>query len=182
MDGQHCSVWRGGYLKRAGFLLITFRQIDKALLRSLDGSQRNRITEIWNLRELGLSNGLEQYAIPHNKKQAALLFSHDWHRTFMSFDWCASIVNSLKPASIIEMGSGAGFMIEFLEQLFPTTLISGIDRQRNLVAISNPFCRNKAMSGDYLEATPNRPYDLIICNFGLDNSDFDALDNPSLIS
>lgn len=162
-----------GFLKRTGFLTDkSHAQIDKALLRLLDGQQRERITEIWHFRELGISDGLEQYMIPTSVQQAAVLWSHDWPRFEAGFEWIARLVEELKPSSVLDVGAGPGFLIGFLSTHFPDINYAGIDSCENFVAIGKEFCRGSVILGDYLTEQPTGAFELTVCNYGFDNSSF----------
>src|SRR4051812_22113544 len=95
------------FLKANGFLTETKpERIDSALLKSLDPGNRRRIKDIWAVRNMGLSSGLEMYEVPQTAKQAALLFSHDWPRAAATMEWFGDVVRRLGCRSVAEMGCG----------------------------------------------------------------------------
>jgi hypothetical protein len=56
------------------------------------------------MRDAGLSFGLEQYLIPQNQRQAAILFASDWPRMVASFDWFDQIMCRSAYGKIVDMG------------------------------------------------------------------------------
>jgi hypothetical protein len=83
------------YLKNIGFCMDkTLSQRRRLLLKSLSAEDRARLQFTLEMQKNGLSNGLDQYCIPKTAQQAALLFSYDWPRTVISFDWFARKLTS----------------------------------------------------------------------------------------
>ena len=152
------------------------QQIDKALYKLLEKEQKDKIDDIWHLRDLGLSNGLEQYNIPTNLRQAAALWSHDWPRFEAGFEWLASLVDSTKPATVLDVGAGPGFLIGFLSTLFPNISYTGIDLCDNFTKIAEEYLQSPMITGDYLHVIPPSKLELVICNFGFDNTSFTPSD------
>lgn len=162
-----------GFLKNVGFLLDKSpAQIDRAMMKLLDEKQKERFSEIWYFRELGISSGLEQYTVPTTVRQAAALWSHDWPRFEAGFEWLAGLMDALKPSSVLEVGAGPGFLLAFLQTLFPATKYSGIESCDNFVRIAEGLVGAPIIPGDYLKLKPADTFEMVICNFGFDNDAF----------
>lgn len=161
------------HLKENGFILDKKpHQIDKILLNSFPKPEQEKLKAIWALMHGGVSNGLGMYSIPKTSKQAAILFSYDWTRTVASNAWSASIVSELRPQSIIEMGCGAGFLLDYLSVKHTQIRMQGIDSASNLIAIASERLGQQLIVGDYLSDQPDTLYDLILCDFGFDLANF----------
>lgn len=161
------------YLKANGFLFETKPQrIDAALLKALDAASRNKIEEIWALKNMGISNGLEAYEVPQTGRQAALLFSHDWPRAVATMIWFSEAIAQLAPASMVEMGCGAGFLLGYLQVAHPAMRTQGIDAATNLAAIASQVTGRPVIAGDYRSVPPDGAYDLVLCDFGFDLARF----------
>src|SRR5687768_13486446 len=107
-------------LNSLGFVLDKKpHQIDRLLLKSLPSHDREALQFIWASRNMGFSDGPGMYLIPKTLKQAALEFSYDWPRAAATMDWFDQVVRQLGPASIVEMGCGAGFLLGFLHNRCP---------------------------------------------------------------
>src|SRR6476659_7543733 len=88
------------FLKSIGFALDEKpHQLDRMLLKSLTMEDRRRLREIWASRDLGSSSSLlDMYRLPKTRKQAALLFSHDWPRSNASMKWFDQVVREMMPS------------------------------------------------------------------------------------
>jgi hypothetical protein len=167
------------FLKKLGFCVDKkLLQMDRLLLKSLSGESRARLEYIWAMRDAGMATGLEQYLIPENRSQAALLFSYDWPRMVASFEWLDQIVSKTGCSSIVEMGCGPGFLLKFLSDRYPGVKIQGIDTAENLIRIGSDLCEATFIVGDYLCAEPDNAYELVICNFGFDLPKFTPSRTP----
>ena len=156
----------------------SLHRMRQQLLKSLNPGDQPRIEYIWAMRDAGLSSGLEQYLIPQNQRQAALLFASDWPRMEASFDWFGQVVSRSACDKIVDMGCGPGFLLRFLLDKFPGIKVQGIDVAENLVLIGQGLCDVPLITGDYLTAEPDDAYELIICNFGFDSPNFSPSSQP----
>jgi SAM-dependent methyltransferase len=167
------------YLRSIGFVLDKEpHQIDRLLLKSLSPDDRDLLNTIWAARNMGLSTGLDMYLVPKTLKQASLLFSYDWRRAAATMEWFEHVVRSLQPASVVEMGCGAGFLLGFLRQKYAGLQLQGVDTARNLVEIGSQLSGSALIAGDYCSVDPDHPYDLILCDFGFDMARFKASTKP----
>ncbi len=168
------------FLKSIGFGLDEKpHELDRKLLKSLPSEDRHTLQEIWAARDFGSSLSLlDMYELPKTRKQAALLFSHDWPRANASMKWFNDVVLKLAPKSIVEMGCGAGFLLKFIQGRHPDIRLQGVDAARNLIAIASELCGSSFMSGDYREVQPDQKYDLIVCDFGFDLARFTESSTP----
>lgn len=76
------------------------------------------------------------------------------------------------------MGFGAGLLLNYLQKSFPDVKPNGIDAARNLVEIGKALTGINLICGDYLTESPNGQYDLIVCEFGYDNSSIPPSKKP----
>jgi hypothetical protein len=168
------------FLKKNGFVFDKKpHQLDKVFLNSFSESERSKIIEIWALRNAVSSNNpSELYRLPKNKKQAALLFSHDANRMLNTMKWFDQIINEFAPKKVIEMGCGAGFLLSYLSQKYSNINFSGIENESSLAKIALNLLNKNVYSGSYLEIKPIDQYDLIICDFGFDKSNFKSSGAP----
>ncbi len=168
------------FLKSIGFGLDEKpHELDRKLLKSFPSEDRHTLREIWAARDFGSSLSLrDMYELPKTRKQAALLFSHDWPRVNASMKWFNDVVLKLAPKSIVEMGCGAGFLLKFIQGGHPDIRLQGVDAARNLIAIASELCGSSFMSGDYSEVQPDQKYDLIVCDFGFDLARFTESSTP----
>lgn len=161
------------FLRSLGFVLDKKpHQIDRLLLKSLSPEDREALQTIWLLMNAGASNGLGMYDIPKTLKQASLLFSHDWKRAEATMRWSHGVIEKVQPRSIVEMGCGAGFLLNYLQKEFQGVLLQGIDEADNLVSIASELNGREIIWGNYLNTKPDGEYDLVICDFGFDKAKF----------
>jgi hypothetical protein len=167
------------FLKNLGFCLDKKpHQITRLLLKSLNAECRARLEYVWAMRSTGLATGLEQYLIPQTVRQAALLFSYDWPRTVVSFEWLDQIVSRANYKSMVEMGCGPGFLLKYLLDRHPGIKVQGIDTAENLIRIGTELCKSRLIVGDYLNAEPDDAYEFVVCNFGFDLPKFAPSSTP----
>jgi hypothetical protein len=180
MSSAHESLRPIDFLKSMGFGVDEKpQQLDRMLLKALSAEDRKATRAIWAARDFGWSGSLlEMYRVPKTRKQAALLFSHDWPRAAASMKWLEEIVRKIMPSSIVEMGCGAGFLLKYFKNRYPNTVFHGIDSAENLVAIGSELCGCALTNGDYLEVDPDQKYDLIVCDFGFDLVNFTSSPAP----
>jgi hypothetical protein len=167
------------FLKSMGFGLDEKpRQLERMLLKSLSAEDRRRFREIV-AREPGSSSRLMGlYRLPKTRKQAALLFSTDWPRANAAMKWFDYVVRKVRPRSIVEMGCGAGFLLKYLQTTYPNLVFQGLDAANNLIDIGSQLCGRALIAENYLVAQPDHKYDLIVCDFGFDLTDFTSSNLP----
>ncbi|TIN28595.1 MAG: class I SAM-dependent methyltransferase [Mesorhizobium sp.] len=157
------------FLKSLGFALDKKpHQIDRLLLKALSPECGETLQMIWASRNAGFSDGLGTYLLPKSLKQAALQFSYDWPRAAATMDWFDQVIGKLGPASVVEMGCGAGFLLGYLRSRYPGVHLQGVDAAKNLVEVGSELAGTTLIAGDYLTAAPDGAYDLILCDFGFD--------------
>jgi len=167
------------FLKNLGFCLDKKpHQMERLLLKSLTAECRARLEYVWAMRNAGLATGLEQYLIPQELRQAALLFSFDWPRTVASLEWLDQIVSQSNYKSIVEMGCGPAFLLKYLLDRHPGIKIQGVDTAENLIRIGTELCESPLIADDYLNAEPDDIYEFVICNFGFDLPKFAPSSTP----
>lgn len=162
------------FLKKNGFVFEKKpHQLDKIFLNSFSETEQSKINETWKVRNaINSSSPTDLYRMPNNKKQAALLLSQDANRILATMKWFDQIINNSIPKKVMEMGCGAGFLLSYLSQKFPDIEFSGIEKENNLASIAADLLNKKVFSGSYLEIPSIDTFDLIICDFGYDKSDF----------
>lgn len=153
-------------------------QLDRLLLEALPPPARKQLQQIWMIRNLGMSNGLDMYKVPTTPKQAALLFSHDWSRAAATMEWFAEVVGASKAGSLVEMGCGAGFLLGYLQQIYPELQFQGVDEAENLAGVATQLLGQPVLSGDFLSLEPDGAYDTLLCDFGFDLARFKPSSRP----
>lgn len=160
------------FLKKCGLLFDRKpAQLDRAFLKSFPDAARAKIEMILTMLHGGFAKIGALYSLPHTQTQASLLFSHDANRLTASLDWFADVVDQLTPRSVIEVGCGAGYLLRYLRYLHPEITLTGLDRQQNLLELIPGEARIRTVVGDYLATGAEELHDLVICDFGWDNSD-----------
>lgn len=168
-----------GHLKRQGFLIDKrHQQIDRAFIKALNDEQANRVREIWSSMAIGLPAEIELYDVPESVEQAVLLFSHDWPRIEASFEWLAYVIKGLTPQSVLDAGSGAGFLPHFIKTISSSIAFTGVDASENLVRVASQLGAGEFYVGNYLEFAPTTKVDLVVCNFGFDSYAFTPSVSP----
>jgi hypothetical protein len=169
------------FLKHIGFALDKKpHQIDRLLLKSLSEEDAAALEVLWAARNLGFSDDLELYIFPKSLKSAVLLFSYDWPRAVATMEWFEETLKKTAPTTVVEMGAGAGFLLAYLQVHFPAVRFQGIDAATNLCEVGSRLLNKFLIAGDYLTTKPDDQYDLILCDFGFDNSHFKASTRPHL--
>lgn len=127
----------------------------------------------WAMLNGGFAKIAALYSLPRDAKQIALLFSHDADRLALSLQRFSSLVERIKPASLAEVGCGAGYLLQYLRHLHPELRLTAVDRQANLLNAIPDRANISKVSKDYTLIHPedHLKHDLVICDFGWDNSD-----------
>lgn len=167
------------YLKDMGFIFdVKPAQLDKRFFKTLSAVDQETVEQVWSAAAMGLDISRELYAVPKNLKQACALFSHDAERYIASMEWISDLVERTNPASLIDMGCGAGLLINYLQKKKSPASLNGIDGAKNLVDIGRSLTNLDLIAGDYLNVEPIGEYELIVCEFGYDNSDIPPSKRP----
>lgn len=167
------------YLKDVGFIFDAKpAQLDKRFHKMLSSEDQEAVENVWSAAAMGLDISSELYSVPKNLKQACTLFSHDADRYIVSMGWIADLVERTDPASLVDMGCGAGLLISYLQRRTPHLMLNGIDGAENLIEIGKSLTNLNLMFGDYLTAQPDGEYEMIVCEFGYDNSRIPASTKP----
>jgi hypothetical protein len=144
----------------------------------LSPEDQDVVEHVWSAAAMGMDISSELYAVPKNLKQACALFSHDANRYIVSMGWIAGLVERVSPASVIEMGCGAGLLLSFLQKRAPHLKANGIDAAENLIEIGKELTGLDLISGNYLTQNPDNQYEMIVCEFGYDNSSIPPSKKP----
>ncbi|WP_157785385.1 class I SAM-dependent methyltransferase [Sinorhizobium fredii] len=147
-------------------------------MKSFPNEDREKVELTWLHINSGIAKVSTLYSLPQTPKQAALLFSHDGERLAASLAWFAEVVERIRPSSVIELGCGAGYVLRYLRHIHPTTKLAGIDRQENLLRVIPQEDQIRTFAGDYRTLKSDGLNDLVICDFGWDNSDIPASLSP----
>lgn len=167
------------YLKESGFIFDAKpAQLDKRFYKMLSPEDQETVENVWSAAAMGLDISSELYTVPKNLKQACTLFSHDADRYVVSMGWIADLVERTNPTSLVEMGCGAGLLINYLQKRTPHLVLNGIDGAKNLVEIGRSLTNLGLIAGDYLTAEPDGEYEMIVCEFGYDNSNIPPSKKP----
>lgn len=167
------------FLKNLGFIFDKSPSaLDKAFLKSFPETEREKVEMAWFYLHNGLAKEAALYALPQTEKQSALLFSHDRERLTSSLDWLGKVVERTRPASVAELGCGAGYLLRYLRHSNPSVELAGIDQQQNLLNLIPQEEKIRTYQGDYRTLPAAKPHDLVICDFGWDNSDIPASSQP----
>jgi hypothetical protein len=167
------------FLKSAGFLFdIRPSQRDARLAKLLSPQQREIFEDVTMAAAAGVDKSTDLYAIPQSLKQASVLFSHDAKRYLVSMNWVADLIAKQSPETIIDMGCVAGLLLNFIQQRFPNIRVNGIDLAENLIEIGRELTELNLIFDSYLTANPDDHYDLIVCEFGYDNSNIPPSTKP----
>ncbi len=167
------------FLKDLGFLFdLKPAQRDRKFLKLLTPEDQEVVEGVWAAAGAGLDISTQLYSVPKNLEQATALYSHDADRYVASMAWIADVVGATKPSSVMEMGCGAGLLLKFLLKRDSSIQVNGIDSAENLVRIGSELIEQRLLVGDYLTYTPTTQYDLVICEFGYDNSKFPPSRKP----
>ena len=160
------------FLKKSGFLFDTKpTTIDKRFLSAFSVEDREKIHSVWeDIHLYGKSTEL-LYALPRSRKQAAILASHDAERSLATMSWFKLLVSKTQPNNIIEFGCGAGFLLEYINSVSPSTFLAGVDRLQNQVDLVPVSDHIKTYCCAYDDLATNTEYDLAICDVGFDNND-----------
>ncbi|MEH6792473.1 class I SAM-dependent methyltransferase [Parasphingorhabdus sp.] len=92
--------------------------------------------------------------------------------------WISDIVDATNPSSVMDMGCGAGILLKLLKQRNNSLKLNGIDAAENLIRIGSKILQQNLIIGDYCVDSPDSEYDLIVCEFGYDNSSFPESTKP----
>lgn len=172
-----------GFLKREGFDFDKKpAQIDRAFLKLFSKDKTDEIRGIWQQIQIMGASPTKLYAVPRTLEQAHLLMSYDRERYLAGFDWIAQRVETLKPESILDVGTGTGVLLRYLAANFPDVRYQGIDMEANLIGAAPDDDRISLLVGDYLTMEAKPEFDLVICNFGFDNDRFPASTTPHSIA
>src|SRR5690606_25304010 len=152
--------------------------LDKAFLKSFPETEREKVETTWHYLQSGIAKDTALYALPQTEKQSALLFSHDSERLTGSLDWFGKVVELVRPASVAELGCGAGCLLRYLRRLNPSSELTGVEQQQNLLNLSPGGEQICTYRGDYRTLSAPKKHDLVICDFGWDNSDIPPSSQP----
>lgn len=167
------------FLKDLGFFFdLKPAQLDRKFLKLLAPEDQETVERVWAAASVGLDISAQLYSVPKTIEQATALFSHDADRYLASLAWIAGVVDATRPSSVIDMGCGAGLLLKFLRERDSTIHVNGIDTAKNLVRIGSELLEQRLLDGDYLNYEPNSQYDLVVCEFGYDNSSIPASRKP----
>ena len=183
-QATHASTTLGprAFLKHLGLALDKKpHQIDRMLLKSLSEEDAIVLEGLWAARNAGLSDGLGVYLLPKSLGSSALLFSYDWPRAASTMEWFDDMVKRIAPASVVEMGAGAGFLLAYLQRRFPDVRFQGVDAASNLIEVGSQLLSKSLIAGDYLTAQPDGKYDLVLCDFGFDSGRFRPSTTPHTV-
>ena len=159
------------FLKDLGFLFdLKPAQRDRKFLKLLPPEDQEVVERVWAAAGVGLDISTQLYTVPKTLEQAAALFSHDADRYLASMTWVADVVDETQPSSVVDVGCGAGLLLKFLRERDNHIELNGIDAAENLVQIGAELIEQDLLVGDYLTYAPPSKYDLVICEFGYDNS------------
>lgn len=162
------------FLERAGFDLKTaHHQLLDGFASSL-GERAEEAYEINGALAAGIGDAAELYRLPETLEQSSLLFSIDRSRYIRNFQFLKRALLELKPKSIIEFGSGDGLTLSFAKQVLPGSDVMGVEREANLAAIANKERGIPTLVGDFRDVLNEHGdrFELGICSFGWENSDF----------
>lgn len=173
------SLGPRAFLKKLGFVFDKKpTAIDNALRKALDDEGQNALHSAFtNIHIYNASTNI-LYQIPKTQQQAALLFSHDSSRIVYSLTWVNKVIKRLDPSSIIEFGCGAGFQLQYINHCFPDVALVGIDKSINLLNTIPERTNIQTSALDYFEYSSDEKYDLVLCDFGWDNSDIPSGPTP----
>ena len=160
------------FLSSLGFKFnMTPQKLDKLFYRSLDAQGKGSFDAYVESRLYGNAETKRIFQIPKTVKQAALLFSHDGERSVSSLRWLAGVLKTENPGTILDLGCGAGFTIQYLSQNFPEFKFEGLEANANLVSIAEELTNSTVWQMNYLCERPAGCYDYLICEFGWDPED-----------
>lgn len=167
------------HLKDSGFIFDAKpAQLDKRFYKTLSPEDQETVEHVWSAAAMGLDISSEFYKVPKNLKQACTLFSHDADRYVVSMGWISDVVERTNPGSLVEMGCGAGLLINYLQKKTPHLKLNGIDGAKNLIEIGSSLTNLDLIAGDYLTTEPDGEYEMIVCEFGYDNSSIPLSTKP----
>jgi hypothetical protein len=83
-------------------------------------------------------------------------------------EWFDEAIRLIAPTTVVEMGSGAGFLLAYLQGRYPAVRFQGVDAASNLVEVGSQLLGKALIAGDYLTVPADVAYDLVICDFGFD--------------
>lgn len=159
------------FLKNLGFLFNERpAKVDRTFLKLLSPEDQRTVETVWAAAGAGIDIGTQLYSVPKTLEQAAALFSHDADRYVKSMGWMADVVEAIGPKSVVDMGCGAGLLIRFLQERVANLDLFGVDASRNLVEVGEELTGQSLLCADYLNCVPSRRFELVICEFGYDNS------------
>lgn len=169
----------GAFLKSRGIKFgKSARSLDLAFLRAFSEERQEDVQDLWERLHMQSATVQELYALPDTREQMSLLVSHDAPRMIASLGWFESVVVKLEAKSLIEFGCGAGYLLSYLRQVFPTLDVIGVERQSNLTKLIDPDDNLNVCAGDYRELQPYTSVDLVLCDFGWDNNEIPQSTKP----
>lgn len=159
------------YLKSVGFQFAkTPAKLDKMFSASLNDDGKQAFARYCALPP-HYKDIKDLLKIPKTAKQAARLFSADANRYIASMECMDNFLQPLSPGNVLDIGCGAGFLIAYLTQRYPTFSFDGLESQQNLAQIASNLCGKHIFNFNYLLERPPQTYDYVLCEFGWDSSD-----------
>jgi SAM-dependent methyltransferase len=159
------------YLRKAGFQFDkTPAKLDRLFFSSLNDKGKDDFAR-YSMAPPQYKDIKQLLQIPQTAKQAARLFSSDANRYVASMECINQILSLLPPGKAIDMGCGAGFLIDFLSQNHSEFTFEGLESQTNLAMIANKFTGKNVYNLNYLTDSSKKEFDYVICEFGWDHSD-----------
>lgn len=160
-----------GFLKSMGFQFGKKpRQLDVMFKSSLAPDDK-KLFDSYALVPPEYRSIKEVLKLPKSAKQAARLFSSDIGRYIASMEFIDNVIKDCEPGKVVDVGCGAGFLIEFLSRKYKSFEFHGIDAQRNLVDVARSLTNKKIFHLNYVEEPSDHTYDYVICEFGWDFDD-----------
>lgn len=159
------------YLRKMGFQFDkTPAKLDRMFYTSLSDDGR-RAFERYSAIAPQYKNIKDLLQIPETAKQAARLFSSDANRYVASMECMDAIFGSLKSGSVLDMGCGAGFLIDYLSQKHSDFSFEGLESQNNLARVASKITDKQIYNLNYITDLPLNDFDYVISEFGWDHSD-----------
>lgn len=167
------------FLKKSGFLFEKKPwPIEKALHKSLFSQEKEKLENMWEMAKMGIHDPNSTLYLPKTPEQAAKLFSHDANRAVASMTWISNAISESSPGAVLELGCGAGFLLSYLQKVYPNFSYSGLEYVENLASVARDLTGLEIINENYLTYTPSNKYDYLICDFGWNLSDIKSGPDP----